>query len=164
MKHLSLTHRRRVRFRRRGHCLAHRARSSGRRASVRAMSYRPLVRYSRYRSNAGGAWSRGCGDRGRSRSRCHAIRVGDHVVGSLAQSCGACARCLSGRPFQCQHPESTLRRPTDAPRLSRNGVGLVPGLRAGRFRRTALIHENQLAVVPKGDSLRPGCACSAAAS
>jgi len=50
------------------------------------------------------------------------FRVGDHVVGFLAQSCGACARCLSGRPFQCLHPESTLRRPSDAPRLSRNGV------------------------------------------
>ena len=39
------------------------------------------------------------------------IHVGDHVVGSLAQACGGCARCLSGRPFQCRHPESTLRRP-----------------------------------------------------
>ena len=47
------------------------------------------------------------------------IRVGDHVVGSLAQSCGACARCLSGRPFQCRHPASTLRRCvcTDSPIL-----------------------------------------------
>ena len=36
-------------------------------------------------------------------------RIGDHVVASLAQSCGSCARCLSGRSFQCQHPEATLR-------------------------------------------------------
>ncbi|HEY1860326.1 MAG TPA: zinc-binding dehydrogenase, partial [Gemmataceae bacterium] len=77
------------------------------------------------------------------------IRVGDHVVGSLAQSCGACARCLSGRPFQCRHPESTLRRPTDAPRLSRDGVGLFQGFGLGGFAERALIHENQLAVVPK---------------
>src|ERR1700736_5438843 len=42
-------------------------------------------------------------------------RVGDHVVGSLAQLCGACARCLSGRSFQCRHPESTLRRATHSP-------------------------------------------------
>jgi S-(hydroxymethyl)glutathione dehydrogenase / alcohol dehydrogenase len=48
------------------------------------------------------------------------FHVGDHVVGSLAQTCGGCARCLSGRPFQCQHPEATLRRPTDAPRLTRH--------------------------------------------
>ena len=76
------------------------------------------------------------------------IRVGDHVVGSLAQSCGTCARCLSGRSFQCSHPEATLRQPTDPPRLSRKGVGLVQGLGLGGFAERALIHENQLAVVP----------------
>jgi S-(hydroxymethyl)glutathione dehydrogenase/alcohol dehydrogenase len=77
------------------------------------------------------------------------FHVGDHVVGSLAQSCGACARCLSGRPFQCTHPESTLRRPSDSPRLSRNGVALFQGYGLGGFAERALIHENQLAVVPK---------------
>src|SRR6266852_8396725 len=77
------------------------------------------------------------------------IRVGDHVVGSLAQSCGACAQCLSGRSFQCRHPESTVRRPTDAPRLTRNGKGLPQGLGLGGFAEQALIHENQLAAVPK---------------
>jgi S-(hydroxymethyl)glutathione dehydrogenase/alcohol dehydrogenase len=77
------------------------------------------------------------------------IRVGDHVVGSLAQSCGACARCLSGRPFQCRHPEATLRRPSDAPRLSRHGTPLFQGFGLGGFAERALIHENQLARVPK---------------
>ena len=77
------------------------------------------------------------------------LRVGDHVVGSLAQSCGACPRCLSGRSFQCTHPELTLRRPSDAPRLSRNGTGLFQGFGLGGFAERALIHENQLAVVPK---------------
>jgi S-(hydroxymethyl)glutathione dehydrogenase / alcohol dehydrogenase len=41
------------------------------------------------------------------------FHVGDHVVGSLAQSCGVCARCLSGCSFQCKCPDSTLRRPAD---------------------------------------------------
>jgi S-(hydroxymethyl)glutathione dehydrogenase/alcohol dehydrogenase len=77
------------------------------------------------------------------------IRVGDHVVGSLAQSCGACARCLSGRSFQCRHPESTLRRPSDPPRLARNRVGLFQGYGLGGFAEQALIHENQIAVIPK---------------
>jgi len=77
------------------------------------------------------------------------IHVGDHVVGSLAQSCGACARCLSGRSFQCSHPELTLRRSTDAPRLSRGGAGVFQGFGLGGFAERALIHENQLAVVPK---------------
>ena len=77
------------------------------------------------------------------------FRVGDHVVGSLVQACGACARCLSARSFQCLHPESTLRRPGNAPRLSRNGVALFQGFGLGGFAQQALIHENQLAVVPK---------------
>ena len=77
------------------------------------------------------------------------FRIGDHVVGSLAQSCGSCARCLSGRPFQCQHPESTLRRPSDVPRLSRHGAALFQGLGLGGFAERALIHENQLALLPK---------------
>jgi S-(hydroxymethyl)glutathione dehydrogenase/alcohol dehydrogenase len=77
------------------------------------------------------------------------FRVGDCVGGSLAQSCGACARCLSGRSFQCQHPESTLRRPADVPRLSRKGVGLYQGFGLGGFAERALIHENQLALLPR---------------
>jgi S-(hydroxymethyl)glutathione dehydrogenase / alcohol dehydrogenase len=77
------------------------------------------------------------------------FRVGDHIVGSLAQSCGVCARCLSGRSFQCIHPEATLRRPSDAPRLSRNGAGLFQGFGLGGFAERALIHENQLVIVPR---------------
>ena len=77
------------------------------------------------------------------------FRIGDHVVGSLAQCCGVCARCLSGRPFQCQHPEFTVRSPTDTPRLSRDGVRLFQGFGLGGFAERALIHENQLALVPK---------------
>jgi S-(hydroxymethyl)glutathione dehydrogenase / alcohol dehydrogenase len=77
------------------------------------------------------------------------FRIGDHVVGSLAQCCGVCARCLSGRPFQCQHPEFTVRSPTDTPRLSRDGVRFFQGFGLGGFAEQALIHENQLALVPK---------------
>jgi S-(hydroxymethyl)glutathione dehydrogenase / alcohol dehydrogenase len=77
------------------------------------------------------------------------FHAGDHVVGSLAQVCGACDRCVSGRSFQCKHPESTVRRPTDTPRLSRNGIGLFQGFGLGGFAEQALIHENQLALVPK---------------
>jgi S-(hydroxymethyl)glutathione dehydrogenase / alcohol dehydrogenase len=77
------------------------------------------------------------------------LRVGDHVVGSLAQSCGSCPRCQSGRSFQCQHPEATLRRPTDVPRLSRKGQALYQGLGLGGFAERALVHENQLVLVPR---------------
>ena len=77
------------------------------------------------------------------------FRTGDHVVGSLIQSCGSCARCQSGRSFQCLHPEATLRRPGDAPRLSRRGAPVFQGMGLGGFAERALIHENQLALVPK---------------
>ena len=77
------------------------------------------------------------------------FRVGDHVVGSLAQACGTCVRCVAGRSFQCRHPESTLRRSGDPPRLSRNGVAVFQGFGLGGFAERALVHENQLAVVPK---------------
>ena len=43
----------------------------------------------------------------------------------------------------------TLRTPTEAPRLSRNGAGLYQGFGLGGFAERALVHENQLAVVPK---------------
>lgn len=77
------------------------------------------------------------------------LQAGDHAVGSLAQACGGCARCLSGRPFQCQYPESTLRRSDAPPRLSRNGLAVFQGYGLGGFAEQALIHENQLALVPK---------------
>jgi S-(hydroxymethyl)glutathione dehydrogenase/alcohol dehydrogenase len=83
------------------------------------------------------------------------IHVGDHVVGSLAQTCGGCARCFSGRSFQCQNPKSTLRRTDDPPRLSRGGVGLFQGYGLGGLAEQALIHENQLAVVPKDMPFAP---------
>jgi S-(hydroxymethyl)glutathione dehydrogenase/alcohol dehydrogenase len=77
------------------------------------------------------------------------LRVGDHVVGSLTQACGSCARCLSGRPFQCIYPESTVRRPSDPPRLSRHGAPLYQGYGLGGFAERVLVHENQLVSVPE---------------
>jgi S-(hydroxymethyl)glutathione dehydrogenase/alcohol dehydrogenase len=77
------------------------------------------------------------------------VRVGDHVVGSLTQACGGCARCLSGRPFQCLRPDATLRQAGEPSRLSRDGSGVFQGFGLGGFAEQALIHENQLVVVPR---------------
>jgi S-(hydroxymethyl)glutathione dehydrogenase / alcohol dehydrogenase len=77
------------------------------------------------------------------------FRVGDHVVGSLAQSCGTCARCLSARSFQCQHPEATLRRADDAPRLSRKGTTLFQEFGLGGFAERALVHETSSPSCPR---------------
>jgi Zn-dependent alcohol dehydrogenase len=82
-------------------------------------------------------------------SRHSRLLTPDPVAGSVLSTCGSCARCQSGHSFQCQHPEATLRRPAEMPRLSRHGVGLFQGLGLGGFAERALIHENQLALLPK---------------
>jgi S-(hydroxymethyl)glutathione dehydrogenase/alcohol dehydrogenase len=76
------------------------------------------------------------------------IAVGDHVVGCLVQYCGACERCLSGKVFQCLHPEVTLRAEGDDPRLSENGAPVGQAFGLGGFAQQALVHENQLVKVP----------------
>lgn len=75
------------------------------------------------------------------------IKVGDHVVGSLIQSCGNCTACLTGKTYRCLHPEATLRAPDEEPRLSRPGSGVTQGFGLGGFAEQALVHENQLVVV-----------------
>ncbi|MEU1305207.1 MULTISPECIES: zinc-binding dehydrogenase [Streptomyces] len=76
------------------------------------------------------------------------VKSGDHVVGSLIQYCGACVNCLGGRTHICLHPESTLRAPGQAPRLTWNGAPVAQGMGLGGFAQEALIHENQLAIIP----------------
>ncbi len=77
------------------------------------------------------------------------FRPGDHVVGSLAQACGACKRCFTGRSFQCLNPKSTFRRPTDPPPAEPRRKGAVQGFGLGGFAERALVHENQLALYPR---------------
>lgn len=70
--------------------------------------------------------------------------VGDHVVGSLVQFCGACDECLSGRTVRCLRPEATLRAAGEPPRLSRRGEPVLAAMGTAGFAERALIHENQL--------------------
>jgi S-(hydroxymethyl)glutathione dehydrogenase/alcohol dehydrogenase len=76
------------------------------------------------------------------------LAVGDHVVGCLVQYCGACEKCLSGRVFQCLHPEKTLRAEGQPERLTENGAAVGQAFGLGGFAQQALIHENQLVKVP----------------
>lgn len=77
------------------------------------------------------------------------FEVGDHVVGCLVQYCGTCERCLAGRVSLCTNPAATLRGEGDAPRLSENGNPVAQGMGVGGFAEQILVHEHQLAAVPK---------------
>lgn len=77
------------------------------------------------------------------------IAVGDHVVGCLIQYCGACARCLSGKVYQCRHPEVTTQRDAPIARImDAGGAPLTQAMGLGGFAEYVLVHENQLATVP----------------
>ncbi|BBH70696.1 alcohol dehydrogenase [Actinoplanes sp. OR16] len=76
------------------------------------------------------------------------VAIGDHVVGSLIQYCGACVNCLGGRSYICLHPEATERAAGQPSRLSSGGAPVAQGMGLAGFAQEALIHENQLAVVP----------------
>src|ERR1700758_3727468 len=75
------------------------------------------------------------------------VRLGDHVIGCLLQSCGMCTKCRMGRPYQCTDPHSTER--SGGGRLTRAGEPLSQIFGLGGFAEQALIHENQLVSIPK---------------
>ena len=74
--------------------------------------------------------------------------VGDRVVACLIQSCGTCARCLGGRPYQCLAIHRLARDPGQEPRLSKAGEPLFQAFGLGGFAERTLIHENQLIALP----------------
>lgn len=80
----------------------------------------------------------------------HDFAVGDRVVGTLIQACGACAQCLTGRSNICAHPERTLRPESAPPRLTMGGEPLHQQFGLGAFAQRILAHENQLAKIPDG--------------
>lgn len=77
------------------------------------------------------------------------VRPGDHVAACIVQSCGACARCLSGRPYQCLDPAAVHRAPGQPARLTRAGSPVVQAHGLGGFAQQALVHENQLVRIPR---------------
>lgn len=76
------------------------------------------------------------------------FRAGDRVVACLIQSCGTCAVCLAGRPFQCPKGATLMREADQAPRVTRGGEPVTQAFGLGGFAAQALIHENQLVKIP----------------
>src|SRR6201985_1102361 len=76
------------------------------------------------------------------------LAAGDRVVACLIQSCGACARCLGGRPYQCLAMQRLGGTRARTRRLWRAGEPLFQAFGLGGFAERALIHENQLIALP----------------
>ncbi|MDH4842262.1 Zn-dependent alcohol dehydrogenase [Pseudomonas sp. BN505] len=85
------------------------------------------------------------------------FQIGDHVVGSLLQSCGHCSSCVGGLSYQCDDPDSTLRAPSQGHRLFRHGRPVTQVFGTGGFAEFSLIHEQQLARVPKEMPFAQAC-------
>lgn len=75
------------------------------------------------------------------------LRIGDHVVACLVQSCGHCVTCRAGRFIDCPHAARLSRADGEPPRLSVEGRPAFQVAGIGGFAEQALIHENQLAKV-----------------
>jgi S-(hydroxymethyl)glutathione dehydrogenase / alcohol dehydrogenase len=76
------------------------------------------------------------------------FEAGDRVTACLVQSCGACAVCLAGRPYQCPNGATLMRRADQVPRVTRAGDPVTQAFGLGGFAAQALIHENQLVKIP----------------
>ena len=74
------------------------------------------------------------------------VTPGDHVVVTLLRSCGHCFFCTRGESYLC---ESGVRARHAGPaRVTAPGAPCTPGSARARSRRSAVVHESQLAVVP----------------
>lgn len=72
------------------------------------------------------------------------FEIGDHVVVTLIQSCGACRQCGSGMPTICERPEG----PDQAALKTGNGTEIVQGLACGAFAEKVIVGQKQIVKLP----------------
>ncbi len=72
------------------------------------------------------------------------VAPGDHVITCLSVFCGHCEFCTTGRPFNCQNPE-TARDEHEPPRLSQPDRGPMHQFYSlSSFAEQMLVHEHAL--------------------
>ena len=76
------------------------------------------------------------------------VQPGDLVITCLSVFCGHCEFCLSGRPALCTKVD-TRRRPTDPPRLSKDGKPVWQFLDLSSYAEQMLVHENAIVKITK---------------
>lgn len=78
------------------------------------------------------------------------VQVGDHVVACLIRSCGHCLACESGRGYRCTNRNELLRAPDEPAKLTTtDGTPVTAAFGTAGFAERTLVHERQLAVIPK---------------
>jgi S-(hydroxymethyl)glutathione dehydrogenase/alcohol dehydrogenase len=76
------------------------------------------------------------------------VQPGDHVITCLSVFCGYCEFCLSGKPSLCTKVD-TRRKPTDPPRLSKDGAPVWQFLDLSSYAEQMLVHENAIVKITK---------------
>lgn len=71
------------------------------------------------------------------------VQPGDHVITCLSVFCGHCGFCTTGRPFNCQNPE-TARGEDESPRLSQPDNVIHQFYSLSSFAEQMLVHEHAL--------------------
>lgn len=78
------------------------------------------------------------------------VRVGDHVVACLIRSCGHCIACETGRGYRCANRNELLRTADEPAKLTAyDGTPVTAAFGTAGFAERTLVHERQLAVIPK---------------
>jgi S-(hydroxymethyl)glutathione dehydrogenase/alcohol dehydrogenase len=70
-----------------------------------------------------------------------ALKPGDHVVTCFSTFCGRCEFCVTGRLSLCVDA-STKRKPSDEPRLAKEGAPVHQLLNVAGYAEQLLVHEN----------------------
>jgi S-(hydroxymethyl)glutathione dehydrogenase/alcohol dehydrogenase len=69
------------------------------------------------------------------------LKPGDHVVTCFSTFCGRCEFCVTGRLSLCVDA-STKRKPSDEPRLAKDGAPVHQLLNVAGYAERLLVHEN----------------------
>lgn len=77
------------------------------------------------------------------------VSLGDVVIACLVRYCGTCDRCSRGEPSRCIDPD-VVSRAGGGGRLSIGGLPVGQFVNIGGFAEQALVHENQVYLVPDG--------------
>ena len=84
------------------------------------------------------------------------VKVGDHIIVSLAFNCGHCEQCHSGHAYRCMTPEA-MRRADEPARLYRGDERFGQFMNTGSFAEMMLVHESGCVPIRRDMPLDRAC-------